>query len=46
MANAKSAKPKGNTFYSDANMKELEKRYAEYKQNKGTEQHNLLKERK
>lgn len=34
MANTKSAKPKGKPFYSDANVKELEKRYAEYKQHK------------
>lgn len=46
MANTKSAKPKGNPFYSDANIKELEKRYAEYKQHKGVTKHDLLTERK
>lgn len=46
MANTKSAKLKGNPFYSDANIKELEKRYAEYKQHKGINKHDLLKKRK
>lgn len=46
MANTKSAKAKSNPFYNDANVKELEKRYAEYKQHKGIEHHDLLKERK
>ncbi|MDC2839351.1 type II toxin-antitoxin system RelB/DinJ family antitoxin [Limosilactobacillus mucosae] len=35
---------KASPFYSDANIKELEKRYAEYKQDKGIEKHDLLGE--
>ncbi len=35
---------KASPFYSDANIKELEKRYAEYKQAKGIEKHDLLGE--
>lgn len=46
MANTKSTKPKDNPFYSDANVKELEKRYADYKQHKGIKQYDLLNERK
>ncbi|MEO5285999.1 hypothetical protein [Limosilactobacillus allomucosae] len=46
MRNAKSTKSKDNPFYNNANIKELEKRYTEYKQHKGIEQHDLLKERK
>lgn len=46
MTRDKSAKAKDNPFYSDANVKELEKRYAEYKQHKGVTKHDLLTERK
>lgn len=46
MARDKSVKAKTDSFYSNTNIKELEKRYTEYKQHKGIEQHNLLKERK
>lgn len=46
MANAKSAKSKCNPFYSDTNIKELEKRYAEYKQHKSVNKHDLLNEQK
>ncbi|MDC2828924.1 type II toxin-antitoxin system RelB/DinJ family antitoxin [Limosilactobacillus mucosae] len=35
---------KASPFYSDANIKELEKRYNEYKQHKGIEKHDLLGE--
>ncbi len=35
---------KTSPFYSDANIKELEKRYNEYKQHKGIEKHDLLGE--
>ena len=46
MARNKSAKAKTDPFYSDDNIKELEKRYVEYKQYKGIEQHDLLKTQK
>lgn len=46
MARDKSVKAKTDSFYSNTNIKELEKRYTEYKQRKGVTKHDLLTERK